>query len=226
MEAVEEKQKGAHVFGLIDSTNFQDLINQNIEWVTLVTWANQLDYDDVKLGHHNGDSLQLQKTNSRWVKRIQFARDCGFKVFLKPHIWINTPTEGKWRNDIFPRNEADWNIWKQSYRDYIIRFARIAEESNAEMFCVGTELSRLSVEKPEYWVELIQEVRTIYSGKITYAANWYNEYEKITFWEDLDYIGIQAYFPLTEINYPTTEDLSKGRPGKTSHEDSLEQHRI
>ncbi|MDH3652612.1 MAG: hypothetical protein OEQ53_23170 [Saprospiraceae bacterium] len=78
------------------------------------------------------------------------------------------------------------------------------------MFCIGTELSRLSVEKTGFWRNLIQEIRSIYSGKLTYAANWHNEFEKITFWDDLDFIGIQAYFPLVQNNYPSIEQISKG----------------
>jgi len=46
------------------------------------------------------------------------------------------------------------------------------------MFCVGTEFTRLSIEKPDYWRSLIREVKSVYSGKITYAANWYKEYEE------------------------------------------------
>jgi len=34
--------------------------------------------------------------------------------------------------------------------------------------------------------------------------------EKITFWDELDYIGIQAYFPLVDNKYPTAEEISKG----------------
>lgn len=99
---------------------------------------------------------------------------------------------------------------EKSYRDFILRYADLAEQAQAEMFCIGTEFSRLSVEKPLFWKSLIRDVRLIYSGKLTYAANWYNEFEKITFWEDLDYIGIQAYFPLAKNKYPTVKQISKG----------------
>jgi len=51
------------------------------------------------------------------------------------------------------------------------------------------------------WIELIQEVREIYKGKLTYAAN-YDNYQEVDFWEHLDFIGINAYFPLRE---PTEE---------------------
>jgi hypothetical protein len=45
------------------------------------------------------------------------------------------------------------------------------------------------------WIDLIQEVRTVYKGKLTYAAN-YDNYQEVDFWEYLDFIGINAYFPL------------------------------
>jgi hypothetical protein len=209
-DAVTYKQKGAHIFGDIDSLNFKPLTRNNIEWVTLVAWSSQDDYDSPYVGHHNGDSLMILKRDSTWIKRIELVRNLGFKVFVKPHVWISNPSDGKWRSDVYPTNEENWKSWKKSYREFIIRYAKIAQQGNAEMFCVGTEFSRLSVEKPEYWKDLIQEVRSVYSGKITYAANWYKEFEKITFWDELDFIGIQAYFPLTRNENPTVEQISNG----------------
>ncbi|MGH1334948.1 MAG: glycoside hydrolase family 113 [Aureispira sp.] len=49
------------------------------------------------------------------------------------------------------------------------------------------------------WKGLIQYIRTIYSGKMTYAANFDN-YMEVDFWEDLDFIGINAYFSLRDAN--------------------------
>jgi len=208
---IDKKQKGAHVFGRIDdSTDFQFLHRNNIEWVTLVPWASQSDYDSPSVRHHRGDSLQILRRDSSWLSRLELAHAAGFKVFVKPHVWIGAPSAGKWRSDIFPSTEENWKLWKTSYTDFILRYARIAEQAHAEMFCVGTEFTRLVIEKPVYWKELIQKVRNIYTGKITYAANWYKEYEQLTFWEDLDYIGIQAYFPLVENENPSVEQISKG----------------
>lgn len=204
------KQKGAHVFGIKDSTNFQPFLKNNLEWITLVSWGSQDNYDSPDMKHQYRDSLQMLQYDSSWVKRIKLVRAAGFKVFLKPHIWISNPSKGTWRSEIFPTNQDNWKLWKESYRDFILRYAKIAELGNAEMFCIGTEFSRLTTEKPLFWKNLIQEVRGIYTGKITYAANWYNEYEKITFWKDLDYIGIQAYFPLVKNEYPSVEQISKG----------------
>lgn len=47
------------------------------------------------------------------------------------------------------------------------------------------------------WGELIEEARKVYNGKLTYAANFDN-YAEVAFWNQLDFIGINAYFPLRD----------------------------
>ena len=204
------KQKGAHVFGRLDTTNFDFLTRNNIEWVTLVPWTGQNDYRSLEANHHYGDSARIQQMNSRFLARVAKVRSAGFKVFVKPHVWVEETVDGKWRSDIFPETKEHWEQWKRSYVDFIIRYAVLAEQAEAEMFCVGTELSRLSMERPAFWRDLIDSVRSVYSGQITYAANWYQEYTAIPFWDELDYIGIQAYFPLTKANSPNREELLIG----------------
>ncbi|NND77416.1 MAG: hypothetical protein HKN39_04475 [Flavobacteriales bacterium] len=208
-EFVIEKQRGAHVFGLHDSTDFQEFKGQNIEWITMVPWGFQKNELSSEVSHGSVDSLRATRHDHEWAKRIKMVRSKGFKVFLKPHLWIHEPSLGKWRSDIFPSSEEDWKMWSDSYSDYIVRYAKVAEEGSAEMYCIGTEFSRLTLEKPEYWIELIANVRKVYSGKVVYAANWYKEYEEIGFWDQLDFIGIQAYFPLSKSEYPGVEELSQ-----------------
>lgn len=204
------KQKGVHVFGKLDSTNLQPLVQNNFDWITLVSFSSQKDIDSPTLVYYRGDSLEMAKRDSASKSQIELAHNAGFKVFLKPHIWLTSPPYNKWRSDIFPANDDNWKLWKKNYREFILLYAKIAEQNNVELFCIGMELSRLTTEKSDFWKILIKEVRSIYSGKITYAANWYKEYEQITFWDQLDYIGIQAYFPLVENKYPNVEELSKG----------------
>lgn len=206
----QEKQKGIHVFGIEDTSNLEFLKQNNIEWVTLVSWGFQEDFDSPVVSHHNGDSLMIKKSDANWITVLESVHNKGYKIFFKPHLWLNYPTNGKWRSDIFPICDENWELWKESYRGFILRYATIAEITNVEMFCIGTEFSKLSVEKPEFWRDLIKEVRSVYSGKITYAANWHGEYENIEFWQELDYIGIQAYFPLVKNESPSINEISIG----------------
>ncbi len=45
------------------------------------------------------------------------------------------------------------------------------------------------------WIRLIRETRKVYSGQLTYAANFDN-YRNVGFWSHLDLIGINSYFSL------------------------------
>jgi hypothetical protein len=38
-------------------------------------------------------------------------------------------------------------------------------------------------------------VRGVYGGRVTYCANWH-EAEAVGFWDALDFVGVQAYYPL------------------------------
>lgn len=53
--------------------------------------------------------------------------------------------------------------------------------------------------KNDYWEHLIWDIRSVYHGKLTVAANFDN-YQDIQFWPLLDCIGINAYFPLRSID--------------------------
>jgi len=128
------------------------------------------------------------------------------QVMLKPQIWV---WKGEFTGFIKMKNEADWKKFESSYRDFILTFAYLAEERNIPIFCLGTELEQFVSNRPDYWKRLIAEVKTIYSGKLTYAANW-DEYKRLGIWEDLDYIGVDAYFPISDSKTPTIEEANVG----------------
>ena len=48
----------------------------------------------------------------------------------------------------------------------------------------------------------------MYQGDITYSANW-DEYKSIHFWSDLDYIGVDAYFPLSSSKTPCVKQIKR-----------------
>ncbi|MCP4658028.1 MAG: hypothetical protein GY856_21675 [bacterium] len=45
------------------------------------------------------------------------------------------------------------------------------------------------------WIELIAGLREVFRGQLGYAAN-FDQYQLVTFWDHLDLIGVNAYFPL------------------------------
>ena len=125
---------------------------------------------------------------------------------LKPQIWV---WRGVFTGELKMQSEVSWQELEKSYEDFILTYAALAEESKVEIFCIGTELEEFVVNRPEFWKQLIQKLRAQYQGKLTYAANW-DEYGRTPFWASLDYIGIDAYFPLSEERTPTVEQLKEG----------------
>ena len=85
-------------------------------------------------------------------------------------------------------------------------YAQVADSLEVDLFCVGTAYRMTVQKRSNFWKQLISKVRSVYTGPITYAANWDN-YHNIDFWEDLDFIGIDAYFPSLEEANPSIDQL-------------------
>ncbi len=137
---------------------------------------------------------------------IELLHKNGIKVMLKPQIWVS---RGEFTGDIKMPTEDDWKILERTYHNFIINYAELAQETKVEVLCIGTELEEFITHRPEFWTQLIEKIRTVYKGKLTYAANW-DEYKRTHFWGDMDFIGIDAYFPLSDKKSPSVEDLKKG----------------
>lgn len=132
---------------------------------------------------------------------VKNAHSKGVKVCLKPMVHSE---DNVWRAHIgFPDlNMSDldvyWKEWFISYKHFILHYAELAQELGVEMFCAGCEM--MGTEHREWdWRYVIKEVRRVYSGKIVYSSNHDGE---IPVWtDDLDYIGLSAYYPVGTGNY-------------------------
>lgn len=141
------------------------------------------------------------------IYSIQSARRLGMTVMMKPHIWLGG---NSWPGDIRMTTEQDWALFFEYYRNWILHYALMAEMYDCEILCVGVEMVHTTIEQPQRWRALLKEVRRLYSGKITYAANWGEEFEKATIWADLDYMGLNCYYPLSKAENPSDADLRAG----------------
>ncbi len=146
------------------------------------------------------------ETRAGGKQYINILKKNGIKIMLKPQIWV---WRGEFTGDIMMQSEEDWKKLERAYYDFAITYAELAEETKAEIYCIGTELEEFVKHRPAFWEKLIVEVRKVYSGKITYASNW-DEYPRTPFWDALDYVGVDAYFPLTEEQNPTKENMALG----------------
>lgn len=140
---------------------------------------------------------------------LQYAKEfkkVGVKIMVKPHLWLR---RGGFTGNLKPTSEKSWKILEDSYKVYILTYAKAAQELNADLLCIGTELEQFVMNRPTFWQQLIKEIRAVYKGKLTYAANW-DEYKRVSFWGDLDFIGIDAYFPLSDKKSPTIAEYELG----------------
>lgn len=133
---------------------------------------------------------------------IRMAHDSRLKVLLKPQVYV----PGGWVGDTSFDTEAEWQAWQASYRAFILDWARLAEHLRVDMLCIATEYKKAVQQRPDYWRQLIKEIKMVYSGALTYSSNW-DGYDSVPFWGDLDYIGISAYFPLSDSETPTVAEL-------------------
>ena len=127
------------------------------------------------------------------------AHQLGIKVMLKPHLWRMGGEAA--------RTEDLRRQWFAQYRPFIEHYARLASKIHADVFVIGTEFGTLSShERP--WREIIAAVRAIYRGPLTFAPTQGPEFETLAFWDALDYIGLDNYYPLPD-NYSTAELIAK-----------------
>lgn len=147
-------------------------------------------WTDPEPGSSKTPSDESVRTALSWARRL------GLKAVLKPHVDVKT---GEFRGSLSPEDE---DAWFKSYEEFILHYARLAEEEDCALFVIGTELSSLSgFPQGKRWDRIIALVRDAYSGPLTYAANW-DAVHLTPFWERLDYIGVDGYYavPGTDVN--------------------------
>ena len=133
------------------------------------------------------------------------AKAMGMHTMLKPQIWLRR----SWPGDIDMANKADWNQFFDYYYRWMRHYALLAEMSGFDSLCLGVEFAKATLRKEQEWRQLIRQIRGIYNGPLTYAANWGDEFEQLQFWDALDFIGINCYYPISKEKQPSKRTLKK-----------------
>src|SRR5437763_11249003 len=162
---------------------------------------------------------------------ITEARSLGLTVMVKPLIDFLDPSRigsnsvGDWRAYYNPANPA---AFFASYKSMIVAEAQVAQAHGATVLSLGTELDQLTgPQYLSYWTDIISSVRAVLSGKLTYSADWNDDTSpwqghngltagtgnvatQISFWDQLDYVGIDDYAPVSDQANPSLADLIAG----------------
>ena len=166
----------------LDDSALDHLQSSGVAWIALIPfgWQSRFDIPEV----------QLRTTNVRWgetdaglAEIITRARARGIRTLMKPHIWLRQEVAGQWRGTVGFASETDWQACESDYRTLILHYAALAQLHDVDMFSVGVELHRAVRERPDFWRGLIDDVRAVYDGPLTYGANWDGEFTAIQFWD-------------------------------------------
>lgn len=140
------------------------------------------------------------------INAIEYLHSVGLRVVLKPHFLLISELENDFSGPQlgYQWNDKTWRAWFENYTIFITHYAQIAEDQQVDIFVIGNEME-YATRREEDWRQVITAVRSVYSGPITYAANTWNfEALKVRFWDDLDFIGTNAYNyfyqPITDIS--------------------------
>ena len=176
-----------------------ELADLGVQWVSIHPYA----------GVRRDGSIRFQPAaDTGYLQRaVDKAKARNIQLFWKPHLayWGSF----QWRGAIeFGDDTAAWRRFFDQYQAFIVDQARFADANGVPLLAVGLEYEATMAHEAE-WRRIIAEVRQVYRGRITYAANW-DRLEQVPFWDALDWIAVQAYFPLSEDDYPSRDALRRG----------------
>ncbi|MEO6169206.1 MAG: hypothetical protein ABIO46_06000 [Chitinophagales bacterium] len=205
-EIAEGKINGASMVGAskpIDEAEFRELDSLHVNYVCLLPFAYVED----------GKSKVFYNAGFQWwgerpegiAACIQMAHAHGMRVMVKPQLWVS---HGQYTGQLTFASEDEWKEFEESYSDYLLQLLQVADSFHAEYFCLGTELNYFVKARKPYWSSLIDSARKLYKGKLTYAENW-DCYQDFPYWNKLDAIGVNAYFPLSDSITPPVNELLK-----------------
>ena len=165
-----------------------------INW-TAITFAALQDHPQATVIHYKEEPTV---TDDEIRHAIRSAKQLGLKVCLKPVV---NCIDGTWRAhinffDIDVPCEPKWSEWFASYRDFMVHYAKLAQEMNCEMLSIGCEMVQTD-RREQQWREVIGAVREVYDGLITYNCDKYQE-NQVKWWDAVDIISSSGYYPVDQ----------------------------
>lgn len=130
------------------------------------------------------------------IHMIEYIHSLGMRAAIKPTVNCKN---GTWRAHInfFDKDvpcEPKWSCWFRSYTEFQLHYAEIAEKTGCEMFIAGCEMV-MSERRSEQWRKLIADIKSVYSGPVSYNTDKYQE-DNIDWWDCVDVISSSGYYPI------------------------------
>ncbi len=122
--------------------------------------------------------------------------------------YLDRLKQQKMKNSLLKHNEriTERHLWVRGHQNYSTFENYLDDQQGAyeewarqtASFDEPDPVSRINERRRKLdrlWRNLIEQTRSIYHGRLTYAAN-FDQYHHVGFWDVLDVMGINAYFPL------------------------------
>lgn len=202
---IESSQRPGCGYGTPVSARLLDhLAAMGVTWISITPFGRLWALDDTRILM----DFEAPYPDNRAAVRemIAQAHARGIRVLLIPHLWVET---GGWRGRVDPGSDAGWRAYQASYHDFLLRWAEDAAAAGADALSLGVEMKSLSYRFGAFWEGLIADVRAVYPGLLTYSANW-DEVDSVVFWDLLDFIGVNAFYPLSDQGGASYADYVAG----------------
>ncbi len=213
---IESSQQPGRGYGTPASERLLDhLANMGVNWISITPFGRIWDLSSTDIMMDFETPYQENREAIRAF--VAQAHMRGIRVLVIPHLWVET---GGWRGEIEPGSPERWAQYQASYRAFVLAWARDAAMAGADAFSIGVECKSWSGRFGSFWRSFIQDVRAEFPGILTYSANW-DEAENVLFWDQLDLVGINAFYPLASHDDATFEEYREGAARAAEGVDSL-----
>jgi hypothetical protein len=148
---------------------------------------------------------------------INIVKENGFSVGIYPQMELLSGGDGLNFSD---QNKSWQQSWFDSYRQFILNYAKLAEITNAEYLLVGDKILLESLpdqnvfntdELEDQWLNLISDIRSEYNGKLVWAANAGTEMDPLPeFIDSFDEIYVSMDSPLSDGTSASFDQIAYG----------------
>lgn len=153
---------------------------------------------------------------------IDYFHSLGIKVQLRPMLeGIDGcgRTEVMFAPDLSKRmpdgSHGSKDAWFESMTARSVHYARIAERCGCELFCLDSELDRITGYNDE-WKHVISEVRRVYTGPVTSCHTIHGSFRfeeplanKNHWFYDLDMLSISSYCSAADKPHSTVAEMKE-----------------
>jgi len=182
-----------------------EAVQMGATWISLTPFGRVADL--TPLGIDMCFEAPFEDNRAAIAQAVAQAHDRGLRVMMVPHLWVES---GEWRALIDPGSDAGWAAWSDSYRAFLLEWAEVAAASNVDLLSIGVELrSWVTTPRVELLQSTIAEVRGTFPGLLTYSSNW-DDAELTLLWDEVDVIGINAFYPLADHYGASRSELFAG----------------